>query len=134
MPASRRLARPEPVVGVGIDLVDITELAQSIGKRASSLARVFTKRELAACKGPRRFEKLAARFAAKEAAMKAAGTGWSCGVDWHDAEVVSTSGKEPRLTVRGALLRYASARGGSKFLLSLSHSGEYAIAMVLLVA
>lgn len=122
------------VVGIGVDLVDIAELKATLMKRATSLARVFTERELAACTGPRKAEKLAARFAAKEAAMKAVGTGWSKGVSWHDAEVVAKSNKAPALVVTGKLRAHAKKQGGTKFLLSFSHSGHYALAMVLLVA
>ncbi len=126
--------RSRAVIGIGVDLVDIAELEATVLKRATSMARVFTARELAACTGPRRAEKLAARFAAKEAAMKAVGTGWSKGVAWHDAEVVAKSGRAPALVVRGKLLAHAKKQGGARFLLSFSHSGAYALAMVLLVA
>ncbi|MBL0217666.1 MAG: holo-ACP synthase [Myxococcales bacterium] len=122
------------VVGVGVDLVELEEFASTVLKRPSVLRRVFTPGELAWCaKGPRRVERLAARFAAKEAAFKAAGTGWSGGVTWRDAEVVSARGVAPTLAVRGVLKRHARALGGVTFHLSLSHSGQYAVAMVLLV-
>jgi holo-[acyl-carrier protein] synthase len=96
------------------------------------LARVFTPGELAYCRArPRPIEHLAARFAAKEAAFKAVGTGWARGVRWRDAEVVSPAGQRPALRVRGALLRGARALGPGGFAVSLSHSGGYAVAMVI---
>jgi holo-[acyl-carrier protein] synthase len=96
---------------------------------------VFTAREIAyAGAGPARLERLAARFAAKEAAFKAAGVGWAKGVTWRDAEVVADPAGPPRLVARGALRRHARARGGTAFQLSLTHSGSYAAAVVLLVA
>jgi holo-[acyl-carrier protein] synthase len=122
------------VIGVGIDLVELTEFAATIAKRATTLRRVFTKRELAACaKAVNRIEKLAARFAAKEAAFKAAGTGWGKGVEWHDAELVAKRGAAPVLIARGALRAHVKARGGTGFLVSFSHSGSYATAIVMLV-
>lgn len=122
------------VLGVGIDLVDLDELRTSILNRRGMPTRVFTRRELTYCEGPQRTAKLGARFAAKEAAFKAVGTGWANGVTWRDAEVVARSGKRPELVARGALLEHARALGGTTFQLSLTHSGGYASAVVLLVA
>lgn len=122
------------VIGVGIDLVELGELEATIARRATTLRRVFTKRELAACaKAVNRIEKLAARFAAKEAAFKAAGTGWGQGVDWHDAELIAKRGTAPVLVARGGLKKAMHARGGTKLLVSFSHSGSYATAIVMLV-
>jgi holo-[acyl-carrier protein] synthase len=116
-----------------MDLVELGEFSASVLRRASVARGVFTDRELATCaRGPRRHERLAARFAAKEAAFKAVGTGWGNGVTWHDAEVVSGARGEPTLVVRGALLRYARARGGTRFHVSLTHSGGFAGAFVVL--
>jgi len=111
-----------------VDLVELGEFDASVAKRPAMLARVFTARELAYCRArPRPLEHLAARFAAKEAAMKAVGTGWGQGVGWRDAEVLSAPGKRPELRVRGALRAHA---GPGRFEVSLSHSGGYAVAMV----
>ncbi len=122
------------VIGVGIDLVELTEFEATIAKRATTLRRVFTTRELAACEDAvNRIEKLAARFAAKEAAFKAAGTGWGRGVAWHDAELVAKRGSAPQLVARGALAKRVKALGGTGFLVSFSHSGSYATAIVMLV-
>jgi holo-[acyl-carrier protein] synthase len=116
-----------------MDLVELDEFAASVGRRANVLRKVFTPRELAACaRGPRRMERLAARFAAKEAAFKAVGTGWSRGVTWGDAEVVSRTRGKPTLVVRGALRRHARSLGGVRFHVSLTHSGGYAAAVVVL--
>lgn len=122
------------VIGVGIDLVELAELESTIAKRRTTLRRVFTKQELAACEDAvNRIEKLAARFAAKEAAFKAAGTGWGKGVQWHDAELVATRGAAPRLIARGGLAKRVKELGGTGFLVSFSHSGSYATAIVMLV-
>jgi holo-[acyl-carrier protein] synthase len=122
------------VLSVGLDIVELAEFAESVAHRRVMVRRVFTARELAYADGPRRIERLAARFAAKEATFKAVGTGWAEGVGWRDAEVVSSAGAPPELVVRGALKRRARALGGTAFRLSLSHSGSYAAAIVLLVA
>jgi len=122
------------VIGLGIDLVELTELAATIAARATTLRRVFTKRELAACEtAVNRIEKLAARFAAKEAAFKAAGTGWGKGVDWHDAELVAKRGAAPTLVARGGLAKQMKKLGGTRFLVSFSHSVSYATAIVMLL-
>jgi holo-[acyl-carrier protein] synthase len=119
------------VLGVGIDLVEIEEFAESIVGRPRMLARVFTPAERAACKGPSRLASLAARFAAKEAAFKAVGTGWSGGVTWLDVEVVGERGGRPTLEIRGGLAGYARAGGGGIFHVSLTHSGAYSGAVVI---
>jgi holo-[acyl-carrier protein] synthase len=117
-------------LGVGIDLVDIAELAEVMA-RPRMLARVFTRRELAYCRGRAKpMQHLAVRFAAKEAAFKAIGTGWANGVTWRDAEVVAAPGQAPRLVARGELARRGKALGAARFHVSLSHSGAYAAAVV----
>jgi holo-[acyl-carrier protein] synthase len=68
--------------------------------------------------------------AAKEAAMKAVGTGWAGGVRWLDIEIGSPGGAVPRLTLGGAILAHASSRGIRETLVSLSHDGDYAVATV----
>lgn len=117
-------------IGVGIDLVDIAELAEVIA-RPRMLARVFTRREVAYCRARAQpMQHFAARFAAKEAAFKAIGTGWANGVTWRDAEVVAAPGGAPQLVCRGELARRGKALGAARFHVSLSHSGTYAAAVV----
>lgn len=130
----RPRAAPDRCCGVGIDLVDLVEFAEIMQRRARLLARVFTPRELAYCQVRHRpMQHLGARFAAKEAAFKAIGTGWASGVTWRDAEVVAQPGRPPRLVARGELARRSRALGASRFHLSLSHSGDYAAAVVVVV-
>jgi holo-[acyl-carrier protein] synthase len=118
------------VVGVGIDIVELAEL-ETVLARPRTRARVFTRRELAYCRSKvHPLEHLAARFAAKEAAFKALGTGWAGRVRWHDAEVVAAAGTPPTLVVRGALAKRAQLVGASELRLSLTHSGGYAAAVV----
>ena len=128
------MADHEITVGVGIDLVDIAELAEVMA-RPRMLARVFTRRELAYCRARAQpMQHLAVRFAAKEAAFKAIGTGWANGVTWRDAEVVAAPGSAPQLVARGELARRGKALGAAQFHVSLSHSGAYAAAVVVITA
>lgn len=123
------------VVGLGIDMVEMSELQASILDRPRMPARVFTRRELAYCRGKAvPGEHFAARFAAKEAAFKALGTGWTGRVRWLDAEVVATPGLPPELMIRGALAKRASELGVTELRLSLTHSGAYAAAVVVALA
>lgn len=124
--------KPSYVLGVGIDLVELHEFERSVLRRPSVLRLVFSEQELAqAGNGRKRVERLAARFAAKEAAFKAAGTGWVEGMTWQDVEVVSRRNGKPELVVRGELRRRLRAQRARPFV-SLSHSGTYATAIVVL--
>lgn len=95
--------------------------------------RVFTPGEVAYCQRRRNFAaSYAARFAAKEAGMKAIGTGKSHGVLWRDVEVVRVSGP-PQLRFHGAAARHFAAMGGKEAFLTLTHTGHQALAQVILV-
>lgn len=124
------------IVGVGIDVVQVDRIRSLHVRRGERFQRrVFTEGERTACL--RRHDPapcLAARFAAKEAAMKALGTGWGEGVGWCDVEVVSVTGKAPRLELHGSAARRAEDLGASRFHLSLSHDGGVAAAVVVLEA
>jgi len=122
------------VLGCGVDIVETARLARSIEEQGQRLLdRVFTQREQAyAAERPRRrIEHLAARFAAKEAALKALGTGWRGGIAWTDVEVVSEASGAPSLHVQGEAARIARQRGVGAWLVSLSHVESMAIATVL---
>ena len=122
------------VLGIGVDIESIArigQLRQHYGDRF--LNRVFTDEEQAYCLR-RRFpaQHLAGRFAAKEAAMKALGTGRSRGVLWRDVEVVRVSGP-PQLLFHGGASRQFDAVGAHKSLVTITHSGDFALAHVLLL-
>ena len=119
--------------GLGTDLVAIPRVESLLTRhRERFLVRVFTAAEQAECLGRARPAiHLAARVAAKEAAMKALGTGWSLGVRWLDVEVRSDGGTAPSLTLGGAARLRAEAQGIRQTLVSLSHDGEYALAVVI---
>jgi holo-[acyl-carrier protein] synthase len=121
------------ILGLGTDLVAISRLESILARhRDRFLERVFTPTERAECLDRARpASHLAARLAAKEAAMKALGTGWGQGVHWKNIEVHSTGRHPPRLTLHGAARQQADRQGVRQTLLSLSHDGDYAIAVVI---
>jgi len=123
------------IIGLGLDATDITRVAATIDRYGDRfLRRIFTDGEIAYC--TRRREPaihFAGRFAAKEAAMKALGTGRSQGVLWRDVEVVRRGGP-PRLAFHGGAARRFAAMGGSSSLLTITHAETLALAQVLILA
>ncbi|HXG66979.1 MAG TPA: holo-ACP synthase, partial [Blastocatellia bacterium] len=120
------------IIAIGIDIVDISRLEESF-ERSGDLFRdrVFTEAEIAYCeRRARRSASYAARFAAKEATMKALGTGWAEGVGWRDIEVVSQENGKPTLKLSGRALELFQKMGAWKAHLTLSHSNDLAIAQV----
>jgi holo-[acyl-carrier protein] synthase len=96
--------------------------------------RVFTEAEIAYCRERRDpVPHFAVRFAAKEAAMKALGTGLSLGVRWRDLEVRRERGQAPRLLMHGRSREIGLSRGGGAMLVALTHEGDYALAQTMLV-
>lgn len=122
------------IIGLGMDATEIDRIAQSIERYGDHfLRRVFTEGEIAYCQRKRdAAPSFAARFAAKEAAMKALGTGFSRGVYWTGIEVVRRGGP-PQLRFHGGAAVRAEAMGATSSLLTLTHSRDLAIAHVLLM-
>lgn len=122
------------IVGLGIDLCDVERLAsleRRYGRRF--LRRVFTEAELSRCRNPRRLhECLAGRFAAKEAALKALGTGLSRGITWHDVELVGGESQPPRMAFHRAAARALEFRGATASRVSVTHDAGMAVAVVIL--
>lgn len=115
---------------VGIDIIEIGRIAKAVERWGQRfLGRTYTDGELAYCRG--RAPQLASRFAAKEAMMKALGTGRR-GVDWKEIEVVRLRGGAPTIQLHGRALGVAQRLGVSQTALSLSHSQEYAVASVVI--
>lgn len=123
------------IVGTGVDAADIPRIAAAIDRFGERfLTRVFTADEIAYCRRKRdAAASFAARFAAKEAAMKALGTGHSHGVYWSGIEVVRRYGP-PRLTFHDGAAARMKALGATGSFLSLTHSDHLAIAQVTLIA
>src|SRR5579863_412216 len=101
------------IVGLGVDITQVDRITEAIERRGPRfLERVFTPSEIAYCQKHRgSAERFAGRFAAKEAAMKALGTGWTHGVRWRDIEVVRERSGKPTLHLRGATRAIADALG-----------------------
>ncbi len=120
------------ILGLGTDLVAIPRVEQVLSRHGERfLDRVFTAAEQADClPRARPARHLAARLAAKEAAMKALGTGWGLGVRWRDVEVRSAGSTPPSIRLAGAAKERAEAQGIRRAVVSLSHDGEYAVAVV----
>ena len=119
------------IVSCGVDICETERIKEMIAEHGKNfLERTFTEEELAYSLGrPREAEHLAGRFAAKEAALKALGTGWSGGISWQDVSVSILPTGEPQLTLSGRALEVAEERGIKRLHISLSHCHKYAVAM-----
>jgi len=122
------------IVGTGIDIAEVPRIRQSIERFGDRfLHRVFTEGEITYCNSKANFdERYAGRFAAKEAAMKALGTGWNHGVRWRDIEVVRPQGQRPTIVFHGIAAEVAKKLGATHAALSITHTGEQAMALVIL--
>jgi holo-[acyl-carrier protein] synthase len=122
------------IVGFGIDIAEIDRVEAAIRRHGKAfLERVFTPAEISYCeRHKKKFERYAARFAAKEAAMKALGTGWRKGVRWRDIEVKNQPGGKPMISFAGAAGEHAARLGATHNSLSITHSGNLAFAQVIL--
>ena len=128
MRTARERAGGDSMLVAGVDIIEIARVGRvfaDYGERF--LRRIYTEREIAYCRG--RAPQLASRFAAKEATMKALGTGVR-GIRWRDIEVVRGRGQAPRIELHGSAQARAKLLGLNDIALSLSHSKEYAVASV----
>lgn len=123
------------IVGTGIDICEVARVAASIERFGERfLKRVYTANEIAYCLSKKRNanQSFAARFAAKEAAMKAIGTGLRRGVTWHDVEVGREPGGRPTIIFHGKAKEFALKLGMKRAALSLTHTKDEAMAQVIL--
>jgi holo-[acyl-carrier protein] synthase len=122
------------IVGTGVDLAEVPRIRASIeryGKRF--IERIYTPAEVAYVeRKANRYERYAARFAAKEAGMKAIGTGWKRGVRWQDFEVANLPSGRPTLRLHGVAAQVALRLGVQNISLSMTHTAETAMAQVIL--
>ncbi len=122
------------IVGTGVDIVEVPRVAAAMerfGRRF--LERIFTPEEMRYCDSKRnRVERYAARFAAKEAALKALGTGWKRGIAWREVEVGRAPGGRPTLHFSGKAGEFAAGLGMKRASLSLTHTEQLAMAQVIL--
>jgi holo-[acyl-carrier protein] synthase len=122
------------ILGIGLDATDIPRVERAIARYGDRFVnRIFTESEIAYCASKYRpAPHYAGRFAAKEAAMKALGTGLTRGVTWRDIEVVRGGGP-PRLAFRGAALGHFQRLGATSSLLTITHADTLALAQVMLL-
>lgn len=121
------------IVGIGVDVAEVDRMKAAIERHGAPLIeRLFTPHEVAYCERHRKkFERYAARFAVKEAAMKALGTGWRRGVRWRDIEVTNLPTGKPTLTLEGVAQRVAEELGVRQISISITHTGNLAFAQVI---
>lgn len=122
------------ILGTGVDIAEVPRIRETIERFGNRfLHRVFTDGEIQYCeRKASRFESYAARFAAKEAGMKALGTGWSRGVRWRDIEVVRPKGQRPTIQFHGEAAAISAKLGTTNIALSITHTSEEALAHVIL--
>lgn len=124
------------ILGTGIDLIEVDRIEHALTRPLTGprfRARVFTAGEVVYCesRGRPRYQSYAGRFAAKEATMKALGTGWNRNAGWGEIEVVRQRGRAPIIQLSGKAAEFARQRGITRFHLSITHSKETAMAHVI---
>ena len=122
------------IVGIGIDVEQVARVREAMERHGRRFVdRIFSPAEIAYVeRKANRYERYAARFAAKEAGMKAIGTGWRRGVRWLDFEVANLPSGRPTLRIHGAAEKIAEGLGVRNIALSLTHTTEQAMAIVIL--
>jgi holo-[acyl-carrier protein] synthase len=122
------------IVGTGVDLAEVPRIRASVERYGQRfIERIFTPAEIAYVeRKANRYERYAARFAAKEAGMKAIGTGWKRGVRWQDFEVANLPSGKPTLRLHGVAAEIAGRLKVRAISLSLTHTAELAMAHVIL--
>ena len=122
------------IVGTGVDLAEVPRIKASIERYGDKfIQRIYTPAEIAYVeRKANKYERYAARFAAKEAGMKAIGTGWRRGVRWQDFEVTNLPSGKPTLRFHGAAARHAAKLGVKNVSLSITHTAELGMAHVIL--
>ncbi len=123
------------ILGTGIDIIEVERIANSVGRDSGFRELVFSKSEIKYCNSKASpFEHYAARFAAKEAFMKALGQGWTGGLSFNEIEVVNQANGKPYLRISGQTEKELAPLGIQKMHVSLSHLKTMATAVVILEA
>jgi holo-[acyl-carrier protein] synthase len=122
------------IISIGIDIIEVTRIREVLVRSPRFRERVFTVAERAYCdeRGAVAAQHYAARFAAKEAMLKALQTGWRGGISWQDVEVAARDSGAPYLILHGSVKDLFNSSGATVAHLSLSHTSEHAIAQVVL--
>ena len=124
----------QKIHGIGIDIVEVARIQEASRRWGARFEhRVYTDQELTYCgDAPSRYWRLAARFAAKEATLKALGTGLTAGMRWQDVEIQANTVGKPEIVLHGEVQRYAHEHNISGIYVSMSHTNAYAVAQVTL--
>ena len=122
------------ILGTGVDLAEVGRIREAIERYGDRfIRRIYTDAEIAYVeRKANKFERYAGRFAAKEAGMKAIGTGWKRGVRWQDFEVSNLPSGRPTLRLHGVAERIAGKMGVTSISLSITHTAELGMAHVIL--
>ena len=122
------------ILGLGVDIAEVSRVRAAIERHGERfLNRIFTPAEIAYCRSRRNStERFAARFAAKEATMKALGTGLRRGITWRNMEVSNIKGGKPSMKLSGRALEVFHGMGGSNIVLSITHTSTLALAEVII--
>lgn len=122
------------IVSIGIDIIEVYRIRETISRTPRFVEKVFTTRERAYCesKGAAAAQSYAARFAAKEAFLKALKTGWRGQITWHDMEIINDAQGVPALEISGEARKLLEILGADKIHLSISHTTDHAVAQVIL--
>lgn len=122
------------IVGIGIDLAEVDRIRSAIERHGQRfIDRIYTEKEIAYVeRKANKYERYAARFAAKEAGMKAVGTGWKRGVRWRDFEVTNLPSGRPTLQLYGEAAKFAEQLGVRNIALSITHTAAEGMAIVIL--
>jgi holo-[acyl-carrier protein] synthase len=122
------------IVSIGIDIVEVYRIRETLERTPRFASRVFTEKERAYCesKGAAAAQSFAARFAAKEAFLKALKTGWRGKITWQDMEILNDPQGVPSLEIKGEARKLLENLGADKIHLSISHTTDHAVAQVIL--
>ena len=123
------------IVGIGTDIIECLRIAQMIERHGELfITRVYTQTEIQYCQSRKQAtQHFAGRWAAKEAILKALGTGWRRGISWRDIEIRNESGGRPVVALRGGARDIVESRGITQMLISISHCRSHATAYALAV-
>jgi holo-[acyl-carrier protein] synthase len=123
----------EMIFGIGIDLIEVNRIERAMAKNSSFKTRMYSQAEIAYCDSvASSIQSYAARFAAKEAFMKALGTGWADEISWSEIEILREESGRPILNLLGRTREIADTLGIQRSFVSLTHLKEYAAAVVTL--
>ena len=121
------------IFGIGADIIEVRRVEKLVARGRQYLETIFTEKEMEYCEAKaRKSEHYAARYAAKEAILKALGTGWRGGLAYSDIEIINEESGKPQVFVRGEVKKYFDHHQIRRTSISLSHTREIAIALIIM--